>query len=69
MQWLVDDLHLLEDPHTKYALLRSCFPKLSYMLCMVFLKSFDAVMQAALEVILGVPLRLAVENVFKRAEI
>jgi hypothetical protein len=53
---LLQDLHLLEDPHVEYALLRSCysFPKLAYTLRTVdtsqhkaFLDRFDAAVRWA----------------------
>jgi hypothetical protein len=62
---LLQDLHLLEDPHVEYALLRSCysFPKLAYTLRTVdtsqhkaFLYKFDAAVRAALERTLGTSL-------------
>lgn len=65
MQTVLDSLHLLEDPHLEYTLLRSCFafPKFSYSMRTTdtsrhlhILEQFDASVRAALEAILGAPL-------------
>jgi hypothetical protein len=62
---LLEKLHLLEDPHMEYTLLRSCFsfPKFSYALRTVdctkhgeILKNFDLAVKETLEATLGAPL-------------
>ena len=65
VQSLLDRLHLLEDPHMEYALLRSCFsfPKFGYSLRTVdtsrhpaVLTRFDQAIRTTIEATLGTPL-------------
>ena len=65
MRSLVAELHILEDPHIEYTLLRSCFsfPKFAFALRTVdtsnhpdILQDFDLVVKEGIEGILGAPL-------------
>ena len=65
LEKLMDKLSLLEDPHTEYAMLKSCFalPKLSFLMRTVdprqhqgTLVKFDTAVRQSLERLLGVPL-------------
>ena len=65
LEKLMDKLSLLEDPHTEYAMLKSCFalPKLSFLLRAVdprqhqgTLVKFVTAVRQSLERLLGVPL-------------
>ena len=65
MEELLDNLHSLEDPHSEYALLRSCFslPKFSYITRTIpssshlqTYKKFDKAVRHTLEGIIGSPL-------------